>query len=164
MIPPRPAALALALCLALTSCRTLVPDPLASARAALAEGRRADAAAAVESALHEDPRNADLRREAAEILAAAGERDRAVDQLEAAVQWAPDDPSLWIALGELERDRGHLADAYGAFRRAAQLDPDDLRAVSGWALAAEALGLREEADRAYARWAELEGEKEPSRR
>jgi len=160
VIPHRTAlALALALCVSLASCRSLAPDPLAPARAALADGRPADAAAAAETALRESPRDADLRREAAAILVAAGEPHRAVKELEAAIQWAPDDPALWVALGEIERDRGQLADAYGAFRRAAELDPDDLEAVSGWALAAEALGLTEEADLAYARWAELEAAK-----
>jgi Flp pilus assembly protein TadD len=43
-----------------------------------------------------------------------------------------------------------------AFRRAAELAPDDLRAVSGLARAADNLGFEEEAEAAYARWTQLE--------
>jgi Flp pilus assembly protein TadD len=45
-----------------------------------------------------------------------------------------------------------------AYRRAAEIAPDDVRAVSGLALTADTLGFEEEARVAYARWAELERE------
>jgi len=45
-----------------------------------------------------------------------------------------------------------------AYRRAAELAPDDIRAVSGLALTADTLGFEDEARVAYARWAELERE------
>jgi Flp pilus assembly protein TadD len=47
-----------------------------------------------------------------------------------------------------------------AFRRAAELAPTEIRAVSGLALAADKLGFEEEADAAYTRWTQLENEQE----
>jgi len=77
-------------------------------------------------------------------------------ELDRALQRDPDDPELSIRIGELELERGHTADAYVAFRRAAGLAPDDVRAVRGLALAADALGFDDEARAAYARWEALE--------
>jgi cytochrome c-type biogenesis protein CcmH/NrfG len=76
-----------------------------------------------------------------------------------ALQLAPDDPAVSVQLGELEQRRGNLPDAYVAYRRAAQLAPDNLEAVAGLALCAEALGFEAEANEAYARWAEIERER-----
>jgi Flp pilus assembly protein TadD len=91
--------------------------------------------------------------------ARAGNLDRAIGHLEVALQLAPDDPTVSVQLGVLEQRRGNLPDAYVAFRRASQIDPENLEAVSGLALSAEALGFEEEANDAYARWAEIERER-----
>jgi Flp pilus assembly protein TadD len=48
-----------------------------------------------------------------------------------------------------------------AYRRASELAPDDVRAVSGLALAADSLGFEDEARAAYARWSELERAEPP---
>ena len=47
-------------------------------------------------------------------------------------------------------------DAYISFRRAISVAPNDVRAWKGMATTAEALGFDAEAEKAYARWAELE--------
>jgi len=132
------------------------PDPGAVA-AAYAEAGQYDAAAReIDLAVRSHPRDAALRRQAASIHRGAGNIAKAVGQLEAALRLTPSDPEIWITLGDLETERDNTADAYVAYRRATELAPNDLRAVSGLALAAERLGFQEEAEAAYAHWAALE--------
>jgi len=160
--PAPPAILALAALAALAGpgagCRSpaVEADPAALARVYREAGRLEEAGRELELAIRQRPRDVALRVRAAEVLAETGDLERAIGHLEVALQAAPGDPEVSIRLGELERRRENVPDAYVAFRRAAELAPGSLRAVSGLALAAEALGFREEADRAYARWAELE--------
>jgi predicted Zn-dependent protease len=118
-------------------------------------GRLQEASREIELAIRVRPRDISLRRLAAQIYIEANDSDRAIAHLESAIQFAPSDGALWIDLAEIERDRQNIADAYVAFRRASTLEPTDLRAVSGLALSAENLGFSEEANAAYARWAEL---------
>ena len=124
-------------------------------------GRYEEAAREIELAVRARPEDAALRRRAAGLQAEAGNLPLAVDHLEVAIRLGPGDAESWIALGELETRRHNPPDAYVAFRRAAQLAPRDVRAVSGLALSADSLGFDEEADGAYARWAELERERDP---
>lgn len=160
--PARSALLVLAALAALAGpgagCRSAPreSDPAALARVYREAGRLDEAARELELAVRQRPQDPALRVRAAEVLAEAGDVERAIGHLEVALRAAPGDPEISIRLGELERRRENVPDAYVAFRRAAELAPQDLRAVSGLALAAEALGFREEADRAYARWAEIE--------
>jgi Flp pilus assembly protein TadD len=153
--------LAIALVLGLacaTSCASpLQGDPSAVADAYVAAGRYQEASREIELAVRARPRDPSLRRKAAQIQVQAGNLARAVGHLElVAVDLAPFDAAAWIELGEIEKQRDNLADAYVAFRRAAELAPDDIRAVSGLALTADSLGFEEEAEEAYAAWAELE--------
>ena len=136
-------------------------DPMAIAMAYSAAGRHAEAAREIELAVRSQPENAALRQRAASIQADAGNLAKAVEHIEVAIQLGPSDPESWIALGEMETRRGKPSDAYVAFRRAVNLAPEDLRAVSGLALTADSLGFDEEADHAYARWTELQHEREP---
>jgi tetratricopeptide (TPR) repeat protein len=131
-------------------------DPGTTAAAYAAAGRLDEAAREIEIAVRTNPRDPALRQQAAQIYQRADRLDRAIGHLEVAIQLAPADPEIWIQLGELEKGRENIADAYVAFRRAAELAPDDIDAVSGLALAADSLGFDEEANAAYARWAELE--------
>ncbi|MEM7409155.1 MAG: hypothetical protein AAF430_02835 [Myxococcota bacterium] len=131
------------------------PDPASLANAYLAQGREVEAVREIELAVRSRPNDPRLRRRAAEIHAERGDLARAVGHLEVALQAVPDDVETSIALGALERRRQRDQDAYTAFKRAAQLAPEDSRAVAGWALAAEALGLEAEAEAAYAQWRAL---------
>jgi Flp pilus assembly protein TadD len=140
-------------------------DPGDVADAYVAAGRYREAAREIELAVRARPRDPSLRRRAAQIQAQAGDLARAVGHLELVIfDLAPSDAEAWIELAEIEKQRDerdgpggpHLADAYVAFRRAAELAPDDIRAVSGLALTADSLGFEEEAEAAYAAWAELE--------
>jgi Flp pilus assembly protein TadD len=132
------------------------PDPSAVASAYLEAGRVNEAAREIELAVRASPNSAMLHKQAAEIQVQAGHNGKAIRHLESAQQLNPSDPEIWIRLGELEMLRENTADAYVAFRHAAELAPDEIRAVSGLALAAEQLGFEEEAEAAYARWAEIE--------
>lgn len=134
-------------------------DPGALAAAYAAAGRHEEAAQEIDLAVRSHPRDVSLRLRAARIHADAGQVDRAVDHLELVVsQLAPRETEAWVQLADLERRRGNLTDAYVAYRRAAELAPDDIRAVSGLALTADSLGFEDEARKAYARWQELEHE------
>jgi len=155
-------ALILAACLALPllhGCASHGPgEPQNPIETHLEAGRYLEAAREAESAVRRDPENVSLRVLAGRAHAGAGNLDRAVDQLELAHQLAPHDAEISILLGEIEQQRENVPDAYVAFRRATRLAPDDIRAWSGLALSAEALGFEGEAVDAYTRWAELERE------
>ncbi len=138
------------------ACATPAPDPGALAVRHADEGRLDEARAEIEKAVRQHPDDARLRRQAASIHARAGDLGSGIAHLESGIRVAPEDAELWIDLGELERRRDNIADAYVAYRRASELAPADIRAVSGLALAADTLGFEEEAAAAYERWTELE--------
>ena len=131
-------------------------DPGAIAAAYAETGRYDEASREIEIAVRAHPEDVKLRIQAAQIQAAAGNVARGVGHLVQAIQISPGDPTAWILLGELEKSRDNIPDACVAFRRAADLAPEDVRAVSGLALAADSLGFDEEAEAAYARWSALE--------
>jgi len=160
MIPICVTALAAAV-----GCATSQPatDPGAVASAYAAAGRWDEAGREIEVAVRSHPRDVGLRRRAAEIQARARNPDRAVSHLEKAIELAPGQHSTWLQLAELEKSRDNFPDAYVAYRRATELAPDDIRAVSGLALTAEVLHFDEEAREAYARWAELERSRDVGR-
>lgn len=161
----RPARFALVLVLVL---QAGCANPFARNLGAVADayataGRHDEAVREIELAVRTHPRNPALREQAARIHAQGGDLVRAIGHLEVvAVDLNPDDAGVWIALGELETRRANIADAYVAYRRAAQLAPEEVRAVSGLALAADSLGFDDEAEAAYASWARLEQAQEAS--
>ena len=161
----RSTRIALVLILALEAgCANPFARNLGAVAAAYATaGRHDEAAREIELAVRAHPRNPALREQAARIHAQGGDLVRAIGHLEVvAVDLKPDDAGVWIALGELETRRDNIADAYVAYRRAAQLAPEEVRAVSGLALAADSLGFDDEAEAAYANWARLEQGREDS--
>jgi len=150
-------ALCLLLALGLAACVSQAPrDPAGVARAYVEAERFDEAAREIELALRQEPSDLELRLTAAEIHALAGHLDQAIGHLEAIQELSPRHTEAAIRLGQLEQERGNPADAYVAFRRAANLAPEDIRAVSGLALTAEALGFDSEATAAYERWEGLE--------
>lgn len=155
----RRAAAALACAALAVGCAVIAPprDPAAMAHAYLEADRVEEAVREIDLAVRTHPTDAKLRCEAARIHARSGHLESAIAHLDVALELAPSDPEVSIELGDLERRRENLSEAYVAFRRAVKLAPDDLRAVSGLALAADALGFEDEAEQAYARWAEIEG-------
>jgi len=133
-------------------------DPGAVAAALAAAGRYPEASREIEIAVRARPTDVALRRQAADIQDKAGNKDRAVGHLETAIELAAGDSETWIQLAELEKSRENFPDAYVAYRRASELAPDDIRAVSGLALTAEVLRFDDEARDAYARWEALEAQ------
>jgi tetratricopeptide (TPR) repeat protein len=152
------AALGLAMAGALTLGCATPPDrdPGALATTYASQGRWPEAAREIELAIRANPGDPSLRRRAARIYQRAGNVEKGIGHLEVGIQISPQDPELWIRLGGLENARENLPDAYVAYRRAAELAPTDIRAVSGLALAADSLGFETEAEAAYALWADLE--------
>ena len=136
--------LVLALVSLLPACATTPTDsdPGAVAAAYAAAGRHVEAAREIDVAVRAHPNDVDLRQQAATIHAGAGDPDQAVGHLGASPM--------------AEKSRQNVADAYIAYRRASELAPEDIRAISGLALTADSLGFADEARVAYARWAELE--------
>jgi len=140
------------------ACASTPEPPRSVAEAYLDAGRYIDAAREAEASVRVNPSNVEMRQIAAKAHAGAGSYERAIDHLEEALEVAPTDPEISLLLGEIEQQRENVEDAYVAFRRATQLAPDEIRAWSGLALSAEALGFEEEAAQAYAQWARLEEE------
>jgi tetratricopeptide (TPR) repeat protein len=139
-------------------CSSTPSAPQSATEIYLEAGRYKDAAREAEQAVRVQPNDVELRKLAGRAHAGAGNPDRALEHLEVAFDLAPSDPEVSVLIGELEQKRSNLSDAYVAFRRATQLDPKEIRAWSGLALSAEALGFEEEAADAYAQWARLEQE------
>lgn len=156
--PPRPSRLAFALALAAAwgcaSPKTVGPEQVAVTY--LEAERYQDALRETEKLVRIQPRNLEFRLLAARANEGVGDPERALLHLEMAQEIAPSDPEATIRIGELEQRRARPDDAYVSFRRATMLAPEDQRAWRGLALTAEALGFEAEAERAYARWAELE--------
>jgi tetratricopeptide (TPR) repeat protein len=147
------------LALSATGCQSPVASaPQSVAQVYLEAGRFEDAAREAELEVRRNPQDPELRLIAARAHQGLGNTERAIEHVEVALDLTPGDPEVSILLGELEQGRENLPDAYVAFRRASKLAPDEIRAWSGLALSAEALGFEEEAAKAYARWAELEQE------
>ena len=115
----------LGIALLASGCESLIPrrDPGSVATAYAAAGRYDEAAREVAIAVRSHPRNAKLRRLAAEIHTQAGQVPQAIYHLEAAIQISPSDAQAWIQLAELEKERQNVADAYVAYRRAAESAP-----------------------------------------
>ena len=142
-------AILLPLLVAALGCANLsASDPASLALEHAAAGRANEAAQIIEEAVAANPRDAELRRVAARLQSAVGGDSVAIAHLEEAVILEPNDAEVWADLAELERKRENFADAYVAYRRASELDPEDVRAVSGLALTAAQLGFDAEARRA----------------
>jgi len=151
----RLALVALALCCACaTSSKPKGPEQVAVAY--LDAQRYPDAVRETEKLVRIEPRNADYRLLAARANEGVGDTERALRHLEMAEEIEPENAEPVILIGELEQRRDRPDEAYVAFRRATTLAPDELRAWRGLALTAEALGFDAEAERAYARWAQIE--------
>ena len=151
----RLAVAALALCCACASTsRPKGPEQIALAY--LDAQRYPDALRESEKLVRMEPRNVEYLLIAARANEGVGDPERALRHLEMASELAPENAEPVILIGELEQQRDRPDDAYVAFRRATTLAPDELRAWRGLALTAEALGFDAEAERAYARWAEIE--------
>jgi predicted Zn-dependent protease len=75
--------------------------------------------------------------------AAGGDPQLAISSIERALRIEPDNPLLWIELGELHESAGHFEQAGGIGHKALQLSTGDPHAQSAsWHLIAESLKAR----------------------
>jgi tetratricopeptide (TPR) repeat protein len=75
--------------------------------------------------------------------AGAGDPQLAISSIERALRIEPDNPLLWIELGEIHETAGHFEQAGGIGHKALQLSTGDPRAQSAsWHLIAESLKAR----------------------
>ena len=81
------------------------------------------------------PDNADLRLNYALALAAAGDNQRAFDELDAAAGLHPGDPTAYLVFGKLLLQESRPADALKAYERALALQPRNAEALAGSAAA-----------------------------
>ena len=86
------------------------------------------------------PDNADLRLNFALALAAAGDNQRAFDELDAAAGLHPGDPTAYLVFGKLLLRESRPADALKADERALALQPRNAEALAGSAGARSQLG------------------------
>jgi Flp pilus assembly protein TadD len=103
-----------------------------------------------ESLLPLAPDSVRVRVNLAEAYQAAGDVQRARDLYADVVRRRPDDPTTADALnnlGNIARAAGHPEDALASFERAIALRPDHVAARNGRALALQALGRNDEAER-----------------
>ena len=81
------------------------PNPGALAAAYAESGRWDEAAREIDIAVRSHPRDAALRRQAADIHTSAGNVPRAVAHLEVSIEPSPGSADAWIQLAELETSR-----------------------------------------------------------
>jgi hypothetical protein len=75
--------------------------------------------------------------------AAAGDPQLAISSIERALRIEPDNPLLWIELGDIHESAGHFDQAAGIGHKALQLSTGDPRAqAASWHLIAESLKAR----------------------
>jgi hypothetical protein len=75
--------------------------------------------------------------------AAGGDPQLAISSIERALRIEPDNPLLWIELGEIHESAGHFEQAGGIGHKALQLSTGDPHALSAsWHLIAESLKAR----------------------
>jgi len=95
-------------------------------------GRSKDAEAALRRSIELAPERSEEHRDLGAVIAAAGGRDReARTEYRRAAALAPDDPSVWINLGNLERRAGRPDSALADYRRAEACDSSLAMALAG---------------------------------
>jgi cellulose synthase operon protein C len=100
-----------------------------TAREALRSGQYDDAIRMARADAAREPANPDPVRIQAAALRGTGKYAEAEDVLLAFTRARPNDASVWTMVGEVQRDRGKLADAEASFRRAVDgRAPDSLMA------------------------------------
>lgn len=118
--PPRPASV--------TAVSPPVADPSPRAESAdqldaRLKAKLSDLQSQVELRVKSDPKNADLRMQAARAYLQFGAAPMALPHLQAAVRLKPEDTITWIALGDTATLANRLGIAEAAYQRAEALDP-----------------------------------------
>lgn len=122
---------------------------LQGARRAITQNDYARALAAADEALHNNPREEEAMCIAAIALQRLGNFGIALQLLNVASQLTPDNASTWHNIGRCLHERAP-AHAYRAFKKANDLEPDDLLTMSALCNVSSSLGRNAEA----VEWAE----------
>ncbi len=93
-------------------------------RICLAHGRQADAEQLWRRAEAFAPSDKECRRQLVEVYRAANKPEEAIGQLEALAKLEPENPAIWIRIGEAHAELGRLAATEKAFHQACQAAPD----------------------------------------
>ncbi len=102
-------------------------------------GRATEAEAAYRRALEEDPEQVPAYQNLAALLTLTGRGEEATELLALTDRATNRNPFSYLALGDLARERGRLAEAERFYRRALRLDPKQAEphaAMGEWAVAA----------------------------
>jgi protein O-GlcNAc transferase len=97
------------------------------------------------------------RREALKALG-DGRVEVAIDCMQKALQWAPNDPELHCDLGQIYFETGRYEDAEASFKSALKQHYDHKRALKGAGFAVQELGKQTEAVYFYLRYLKEHGE------
>jgi tetratricopeptide (TPR) repeat protein len=122
---------------------------LAMASALEREGRPEEAAALVERALRDRPRDANAWMVLGQMLRRMGRLDQAEQALDRAVRADPDHVEGWFSLGVVRVFQGRKQPAADAFRQAVRLKPDHVLACHNLAICLKDTGDIEGARRAW---------------
>ena len=87
------------------------------------QGNLAKAQEVYEKAVKIDPRFVDARRNLGSVYAQQKQFDKAIAQFKEALKYAPNNPTLYLYLGYVHRDKGDTAGAQTYLNKAYQLDP-----------------------------------------
>ncbi|MFA9470249.1 MAG: tetratricopeptide repeat protein, partial [Deltaproteobacteria bacterium] len=105
----------------------------AAAQAYIEAGRLSDGERTTTAALAEFENEGWAHGSHARVLLAKGEPTKAVGELDRAVELSPGDASLYALRGDAGREVGSTAEAKASYEMALQLDPEQPRALSGFA-------------------------------
>ncbi len=145
---------------------TMAPEPVPEgspadqlyqrARDAAARGRRADAVQLYRDLLSLDPRHLGARNNLALLYEESGDADLALDELNAAVRFHPDQVDLLVNRGAIQGAMKRYNEAEADLRRALRLVPGHPGAQFNLGLVLWRKGLAEEAALAFRRAVELD--------
>ncbi|SEK78991.1 Predicted O-linked N-acetylglucosamine transferase, SPINDLY family [Roseateles sp. YR242] len=124
---------------------------LKKASSAFQRSQWAEAVKGFQDVVRHEPDYFDAYPLLASALERAGQPQRSVELLMAATQRFPQEPTLYLRLGNLMAGAGDWARARQCFERASQLAPQDARSAYNWGVALQELGQPAEAIGAFER-------------
>ncbi|MCZ6792555.1 MAG: tetratricopeptide repeat protein [Planctomycetota bacterium] len=130
------------------------PEETVDPRQLARTGDYEEAAVGFRGEIEKDPARADSRRGLAEVLAARGKYDEALEVLRKASNF-DETPDLLVAAGHVERRLGRLAGAEKLFRAAVSRDDDHVEALTRLGEVLVETGRREEAEKLWNRVVEV---------
>jgi O-Antigen ligase len=109
--------------LALQTPALVAASEIGASQEAVRDGRNADAVTAASVAVHAEPWNASAYLQRALVLERQGFLDAAADDARTAAGKQSTNSEMWLILGRIEVERGRVAAALAAVRKARELNP-----------------------------------------